>query len=193
MIITLCGSTKFKKEFEEENKRLTLEGHIVLSVGVFGHSENITFTSSEKRLLDEIHKRKIDLSDEIFVINKDGYIGNSTNSEIKYACNHHKRVRYLDDRNKSYILISTVETMSDYKHNRSISHTYSYFQHYDEAIERIKYKIDFDINMIKAHILIPITEYKNIYNNLEAIAKLTSENIIYSYKIVDMSEEERGN
>ena len=98
MIITLCGSTKFKNEFEECNKLLTLEGHVVLSVGVFGHSDNIEFSKGQKEMLDKIHKDKIDLSDTIYVINKDGYIGNSTKSEIVYALNHNKQILFYEKR-----------------------------------------------------------------------------------------------
>ena len=93
-IITLCGSTRFKKEFEEQNKRLTLEGNIVISVGLFGHSGDI-ITEDQKIMLDEIHKRKIDLSDEIFIINVGDYIGSSTWNEIQYARKHNKPVKYL--------------------------------------------------------------------------------------------------
>lgn len=96
--ITLCGSTKFKDEFIEVQKRLTLKGYIVLSVGLFSHTEENSsewLENGTKDMLDEIHKRKIDMSDEIFVINKDGYIGDSTRSEIDYAKEHGKKIRYL--------------------------------------------------------------------------------------------------
>jgi hypothetical protein len=74
-IITLCGSTKFKDEFIAEQKRLTLEGNIVISVGLFGHSgDNEVWSEITKPMLDDMHKRKIDLADEIFVINIGGYI-----------------------------------------------------------------------------------------------------------------------
>ncbi len=80
-VITLCGSTKFKEEFLQIQKQLTLEGNIVISVGMFGHTdgefENV-ITPEIKVMLDDIHKRKIDMSDEIYVINKNGYIGEST-------------------------------------------------------------------------------------------------------------------
>ena len=104
-IITLCGSTRFKNEFMEVQKRLTLEGNIVISVGLFGHSgdfevwENMgegTLTKT-KEMLDDMHKQKIDMSDEIFVINVGGYIGDSTCSEIEYAKAHAKKIRYLED------------------------------------------------------------------------------------------------
>lgn len=104
-IVTLCGSTRFKNEFMEVQKRLTLDGNIVISVGLFGHSgdsevwENMdegTLTKS-KEMLDDMHKRKIDMADEIFVINVGGYIGDSTRSEINYAIERGKKVRYLED------------------------------------------------------------------------------------------------
>ena len=85
-------------------KRLTLEGSIVISVGFFGHSddnevwENMdegTLTKT-KEILDDMHKRNIDMADEIFVINVGGYIGDSTRSEIEYAQAHGKAVRYLE-------------------------------------------------------------------------------------------------
>ena len=103
-VITLCGSTRFKDAFMEAQKRLTLEGNIVISVGLFGHSgdsevwENMdegTLTRT-KEMLDDMHKRKIDLADEIFVINVGGYIGSSTRSEIEYAQATGKIVRYLE-------------------------------------------------------------------------------------------------
>jgi hypothetical protein len=104
-VITLCGSTCFKDKFMEAQKRLTLEGNIVISVGLFGHSgdnevwENMdegTLTRT-KEMLDYMHKRKIDMADEIYVINIGGYIGTSTKSEIEYAEATGKAVRYLEE------------------------------------------------------------------------------------------------
>ena len=103
-VITLCGSTRFKDAFMEAQKRLTLDGNIVISVGLFGHSgdsevwENMdegTLTAT-KTMLDDMHKRKIDMADEIFVINVGGYIGESTRSEIEYAKAQGKQVNYLE-------------------------------------------------------------------------------------------------
>jgi hypothetical protein len=95
-IITLCGSTRFKDEFISEQKRLTLEGNIVISVGLFGHSgDSEVWSDFTKKMLDDMHKRKIDLADEIFVINVGGYIGPSTRSEIEYAIKTGKSVKYL--------------------------------------------------------------------------------------------------
>ena len=104
-VITLCGSTRFKNEFMEAQKRLTLEGNIVISVGLFGHAgdkevwegmDEDTLTQT-KIMLDDMHKRKIDMADEIFVINVGGYIGDSTRSEIAYAMENGKVVRYLEE------------------------------------------------------------------------------------------------
>ena len=96
-VITLCGSTKFKDEFMSEQKRLSLEGNIVISVGLFGHSgDNEVWSANTKEMLDDMHKRKIDMADEIFVINKNGYIGSSTKSEIEYAIQTGKPVNYME-------------------------------------------------------------------------------------------------
>lgn len=97
-VITLCGSTRFKDAFMEAQKRLTLEGNIVISVGLFGHSgDDEVWTKGTKEMLDDMHKRKIDMADEIFVINVGGYIGSSTKSEIKYARSHGKGIHFLEE------------------------------------------------------------------------------------------------
>jgi len=96
-VITLCGSTKFKNEFIEAQKRLSLEGNIVISVGLFGHSgDDEVWADGVKEMLDDMHKRKIDMADGIYVINVGGYIGNSTRSEIEYAKSHGKTIEYLE-------------------------------------------------------------------------------------------------
>ena len=97
-VVTLCGSTRFKDEFLEVQKKLTLQGNIVISVGLFSHSdgqENIN--EDTLKMLIDIHKRKIDMADSIYVINVGGYIGDSTRSEIEYAKKHGKVVRYLEE------------------------------------------------------------------------------------------------
>ena len=105
-VITLCGSTRFKDAFMEAQKRLTLEGNIVISVGLFGHSGDDEVwdgmdegtLSKTKEMLDDMHKRKIDMADAIYVINVGGYIGDSTRSEIEYAKEAGKRVYYLEEK-----------------------------------------------------------------------------------------------
>ena len=96
-VITLCGSTRFKDAFMDTQKRLTLDGNIVISVGLFGHAgDEEVWTEGTKEMLDDMHKRKIDMADEIFVINVGGYIGSSTRSEIEYAIANGKKVNYLE-------------------------------------------------------------------------------------------------
>lgn len=95
-VVTLCGSTKFKEQYIETQKRLTLDGNIVISVGLFGHSgDDEVWTEGTKAMLDDMHLRKIDMADEIMVINVGGYIGESTRKEIAYAESKGITVRYL--------------------------------------------------------------------------------------------------
>jgi hypothetical protein len=89
------------------NYQETMAGRIVLSVGFFPHSseeahgEHIGITPEQKIQLDELHKRKIDLADEILVLNVGGYIGESTLSEIAYAITKGKCIRYLESHEKN--------------------------------------------------------------------------------------------
>ena len=97
-VITLCGSTRFKDEFLEAQKRLTLEGNIIITVGLFGHSgDDVVWTEGVKDMLDRQHLAKIDLADEIFVINVGGYIGDSTRREIAYAEFKGKTIKYMEN------------------------------------------------------------------------------------------------
>jgi len=104
IIVCLCGSTRFYEEFQRANFRETMAGKIVLSVGFYphaefskkAHGEGVGITSEQKIALDELHKRKIDLADEVLVLNVDGYIDDSTRSEIEYALKQGKIVRYLE-------------------------------------------------------------------------------------------------
>lgn len=76
-----------------------MEGNIIISVGLFGHSGDVeVWAEGTKEMLDDMHLRKIDLADEIFVINVGGYIGSSTKTEIEYAEKTGKPVRYLEER-----------------------------------------------------------------------------------------------
>ena len=94
-IVTLCGSTKFKNLFDELNKNLTLESKIVLQPGCYAHHDNIEISDEQKLELDKLHLKKISMSDCIYVINKNGYIGYSTKNEINYALSHNIPVFYL--------------------------------------------------------------------------------------------------
>lgn len=96
-VVCLCGSTKFKQEFIDANFRETMAGKIVLSVGWFSHADGNVYTPTEeeKAALDELHLRKIDLADEVLILNVGGYIGQSTRRELEYATAQGKVVRYL--------------------------------------------------------------------------------------------------
>ena len=102
-IVCLCGSTRFSQAFRDANLRETLAGKIVLSIGcdmrsdaqLFGHMPEEEVTRIKKRL-DELHLRKIDLADEVLVLNVNGYIGESTSNEIEYAISKGKYVKYLE-------------------------------------------------------------------------------------------------
>ncbi len=98
-VVTLCGSTKFKDDFNRIKKELTLQGNIVISVGLFDHSDMPEILNTgTKEMLGDMHKRKIDMADFVFVINKNNYIGESTRSEIEYAKSLDKPVYYMETR-----------------------------------------------------------------------------------------------
>ena len=102
-VVTLCGSTKFKDEFIKVQKELTLSKHIVISVGLFGHSgDSEVWNDGIKEMLDDMHKRKIDMADAIVVIDVDGYIGESTRREIEYAKSQGKFVYFYSNPDAYY-------------------------------------------------------------------------------------------
>ncbi len=96
-IITLCGSIKFKDEFMRVQEKLTLDGNIVLTPNFFNNIKKEEIDLETKKMLDEMHKQKIDMSDEIYVINVGGYIGESTKNEIEYVKEKGKRISYLEN------------------------------------------------------------------------------------------------
>lgn len=95
-IITLCGSIKFKDEFIKVYEKYTLGGNIVLTPNFFNNMKKENIDKKTKQMLDGMHKQKIDMSDEIYVINVGGYIGESTKLEIKYAEAKGKKISYLE-------------------------------------------------------------------------------------------------
>ncbi len=106
-VITLCGSTRFKNAFLREQKRLTMEGNVVISIGLFGHSgDKEALNEDTKKLLDEIHLVKIDMADEIYVINEGGYVGESTRKEIEYAQRAGKRIRFMEPPNEEWMKVT---------------------------------------------------------------------------------------
>ena len=100
-VVCLCGSTRFMETFFEVGWDFTLKGYIVLSVGVCKHAEHHgaeALGEDVVRRLDELHLRKIDLADEVFVLNVNGYIGESTGKEIEYAKKTGKPISYLEEK-----------------------------------------------------------------------------------------------
>jgi hypothetical protein len=105
MIITLCGSTRFPEAFDLANMHLTMQDHVVISVGMKGHADDppgSRFLCSDgdertvaKQRLDELHFEKIDMSEAIYVINVAGYVGNSTKREIWHAKSAGKKVMWM--------------------------------------------------------------------------------------------------
>lgn len=94
-IVVLCGSTRFYDWFQQANYTLTMQGKIVLSVG-WAKERDVPITPAQKKMLDELHKRKIDLADSVLILNIGGYIGESTLSEIEYAEKMDKPVTYIE-------------------------------------------------------------------------------------------------
>lgn len=101
-IVCLCGSTRFSQAFHEANLRETLEGRIVLSIGCDFKSDTDLLlagelTPEDKGRLDELHLHKIDLADEVLILNVGGYTGQSTRREIAYAQELGKPIRWLEE------------------------------------------------------------------------------------------------
>src|SRR5438270_9679989 len=103
IIVCLCGSTRFGDAFAKAQLDETLAGKIVLTIGCNMRSDAHLFAhlsdderAETKRKLDELHLRKIDMADEVYVLNVGGYIGESTTIEIRYAIEHHKPIRFLE-------------------------------------------------------------------------------------------------
>jgi hypothetical protein len=95
IIVCLCGSTKHKDVFERVTAEETLAGRIVLAPGTFGQADGIEFDTSTLKMFDDLHRRKIDLADEVMILNVGGRIGKSTQGELEYALSYGKVIRYL--------------------------------------------------------------------------------------------------
>lgn len=112
-IVCLCGSTRFWREFQKAGLQETLAGRIVLSIGAASGTDDDHFGNLPREeydrvkiMLDELHLRKIDLADEVLILNKDGYVGESTHRELMYALKTGKRVRWLEPDNIPSIIAS---------------------------------------------------------------------------------------
>ena len=87
MIITLCGSARFEPEFKAWNKRLTLAGHVVITLAVYPSDEGGKewYTPAQKETLDLVYLQKIDAADAVLILNVGGYVGASTRRELAWA------------------------------------------------------------------------------------------------------------
>ncbi len=112
-IVCMCGSTRFKQTWISENARLTGEGYIVLSVGLWGHHERKYPDAETKEFLDNLHKRKIDLCDWVWILDVGGYIGDSTKDEIEYAKKNGKLIRFLSKEFSNYKESSLFESLPE--------------------------------------------------------------------------------
>lgn len=98
-VVCLCGSTRFMETFHSVGWELTLQGCIILTVGVCKHAEDHGGEALGQDVadrLDELHKRKIDLADVVWILNVNGYIGEHTAAEIEYAEEQNKIITYLE-------------------------------------------------------------------------------------------------
>ena len=105
-IVCLCGSTRFWREFQEASLRETLAGNIVLSIGAarsadsddksFGGYVPVAEYDAVKQKLDQLHFRKIEMADEVLILNVGGYVGQSTANELAHAIRLSKVVRFLE-------------------------------------------------------------------------------------------------
>ena len=102
-IVCLCGSTRFYLAFQEANLLETLAGNIVLSVGFYSHSalqvhgRELECDEERHSRLNELHRRKIDLADEVLILNVGGYVGEGLQDEIEYAESQGKPLRWLEE------------------------------------------------------------------------------------------------
>jgi hypothetical protein len=96
-IVTLCGSTRFRDQFREIERKLTMEGKIPLSPAFYGKAEGLEYTPEIAKHLWELHLDKINISDGIYVINPGGYLGDSTQKEIDYAKSKGKSIKFYSE------------------------------------------------------------------------------------------------
>ena len=96
-VVCICGSSRFKKDHLGFAQRETLLGKIVLITGFFHHADRVPITTEQKKKLDELQCQKIDLADEVLVVNPNGYIGESTKEQVAYARKTHKPLRWVEE------------------------------------------------------------------------------------------------
>ena len=96
-IITMCGSLRFKDQMIETSLKVELQGNCVLTPPYPLNDDKDNFSEKEIKVLDDMHKVRIKMSDAILVMNVDNYIGESTKKEIEYAKSLNKEIIYYTD------------------------------------------------------------------------------------------------
>jgi hypothetical protein len=99
VVVCICGSTRFTQSWQDANLYETLAGRIVLSIGCVTASDDDLAAAGveiDKEMLDLLHLFKIDMADEVLVLNVKGYVGESTRREIEYARRLGKRIRWWE-------------------------------------------------------------------------------------------------
>lgn len=96
-VITVCGSYKYEKEMKEITEEMALQGNCMITPIELTKSNKEAYTEEQAIMLDKMHKEKIKLADAILVVNVNGYIGNSTKSEIEFAKSLNKEILYYTD------------------------------------------------------------------------------------------------
>ncbi len=97
-IVTLCGSEKFKNEFSDVEAMLTIQGYVVLSLGVFPEHDELGLEREQIAVVDEVHHYKLTMCDEVFVIDVDGYIDEKTQKAIDFAKKNRKQIKYFSSK-----------------------------------------------------------------------------------------------
>lgn len=117
MIITLCGSARFEKEFKDWNLKLSMAGHVVFSLTAYpsDYGGKDWYTPEQKQKLDLIHFAKITASDAILVLNVDNYIGESTSREIAWARLQLKNVFWLERTVHAKLFDPDIEDLFEYE------------------------------------------------------------------------------
>lgn len=136
-VVTLCGSSRFPDAHMLAQMHEALMGNVVIPMSLYGHAdfpEGAEFLTSdgdestpEKQGLDELHLRKIDLADEVLVVNVGGYVGSSTRREIEYAREHGKPVRFLfptDDELEAVVAEDELASSLDVRNLRACAHNF---------------------------------------------------------------------
>lgn len=96
-IITVCGSLKFQDEIMRITEKLALQGNCMLSIVYPTRTDQYAYTIEEKELLGNLHKERIRISDAVFIVDIDAYIGSSTRSEIEFAKSLNKEIMYYSE------------------------------------------------------------------------------------------------